>query len=100
MRMILTAIMVAAVSLPAYSINRYDTKSLSCQEVQSIVKRDGAAILRYPSARGTGTILYDRYVATGLQCEYNKHPVYRTVPARDNASCAVTSCRSGGDPGS
>lgn len=99
MRMFLAAIMVTAVSLPAFAINRYETKSYSCDQIQSIVKREGAAILRYPSPRGTGAVLYDRYVATGLQCEYNKRPVYRTVPTRDNASCAVTSCRSGGDPG-
>ncbi len=99
MRMFLTAIMVSAVSLPAYAISRYDTKTFTCNEIQSIVKRDGAAILRYPSTRNAGIILYDRYVSTGLQCEYNKRPVFRTVPTSDNASCAVTSCRSGGDPG-
>lgn len=99
MRLILAAIVVTAVSLPAHAIGRYNTESFTCDQIQSIVKRDGATILRYPSARNPATVLYDRYVATGLQCEYNKHPVFRTVPTRDNGSCAVTSCRSGGDPG-
>lgn len=97
MRTALTALALAISVVPASAIARYDTKAYSCDQIQSLVQRDGAAILRYRSSRGA--LLYDRYVATGLQCAYNKRPIFRTVPTRDKAACGVTSCRDGGDPG-
>lgn len=77
----------------ALAIGRYDISGMSCDEVRAVVKRDGAAILRYPSRRVPGLPLYSRYVAHGGYCDASEYAVFTTVPARDNPQCPVLFCR-------
>ncbi|MBB6486129.1 hypothetical protein GGD46_003424 [Rhizobium lusitanum] len=77
---------------PAMAIERYDTRSHSCEDVQALLARDKQAILRFTSRDGR-TTMYDRYVATSAQCGPGLYGVRVTIPA-SNGMCQVVSCRS------
>ncbi len=97
MRVTLLVLFLAVGSIPSHAISRYDIVSMRCSEVQSVVARDGAAILRYPSAKGSGMTLYDRFVADSNYCDPGDYAKPAFVPTRDNASCVVHNCQPVGD---
>ena len=77
-------------------INRYNIQNMTCNQVQSIVNQQGAAILRYPSPSGSGRILYDRFVNNPAVCFAEEgHPVRRTIPTADTRSCPAIACKPG-----
>ena len=92
MKTLLLTIGLALVAGDAYAISRYNSTSMSCAEVQDTILRDGAAIMRWRSARN-GLLLYGRYVADGRFCESSTRPEWRSIPAADTAYCQVTECR-------
>ncbi|MFZ1774462.1 MAG: hypothetical protein WAT78_10965 [Rhizobiaceae bacterium] len=87
------ALSLAAV-LPAHAIKRYNIANMSCEKVQSVVRNDGAAILRYPSTKVAGMTLYDRYVRNSSYCNLLHEYAERAwVPAKDDKTCAVKVCK-------
>ena len=86
-----TAFVVAA--MPAHAISRYNIQGDSCETVQRILKREGAAILSYPSSKTPGNLLYDRYVTDSRYCEFGEHAVPASVPTTDKKRCLVFKCR-------
>ncbi len=91
MRLILASLAIVMATTSSQAISRYNIGGKSCGEVQSIIAREGAAILRYTSKRGLP--LYDRYVAASRYCVSSEYAVLVTVPTRDNKSCRVYRCR-------
>ena len=71
-RLLAVAMAIAAVA-PAQAVSRYSSLQLSCGEITAIVRREGAAIFRYPSPRRTGVTLYDRYVRNSSFCATHHH---------------------------
>lgn len=86
MKVLLAALTLIAGTTASHAINRYAIDGKSCGEVQSILKREGAAILRYGNGR------YDRYVAATRFCTGSDSARRATVPTRDNRHCPVQSC--------
>jgi hypothetical protein len=82
---------LTVVAADAQAISRYNSQSMSCAKVQATLRNEGAAILRYRSAR-SGSPLYGRYVATASQCEPGQHMERRYVPTADDARCPVQEC--------
>lgn len=76
----------------AHAISRVNTAGKTCQAVQNIVAAEGAVILRYPSKRGTGNILYDRYVSSQRFCVGGDVTERFFVPTADTANCRVKRC--------
>jgi hypothetical protein len=91
MKSVMLALGIALVASDAYAISRYNSLSRSCQEVQGIIVRDGAAIMRY-SGR-TGVPLYGRYVADNRFCESSTRAEWRSIPTKDTPNCPVLECR-------
>ena len=54
---------------PAHAITRYNSTSMSCEEVRATIRRDGAAIMRYRSPRNPSLQLYGRYVRDDRFCQ-------------------------------
>ena len=77
------------VSAPALAMNQYNTTTMTCSQVQSTLKQEGQAQLRYPSPRNPSLILYDRFVSGGNYCR----PQTAFVPTRDTNKCRVTKCQ-------
>lgn len=95
MSKLLISLMFLAVSLgSAQAISRYDSTRLSCARIHSIINSQGAAIMRYPSTRVPGLVLYDRYVRNGAQCMVGEAAVLSYIPAADTKRCPVYSCAS------
>lgn len=92
MKSVLLALCIVTVSFPALAINRYNVQSMSCAAVQQAVNRDGAAILRWQSARNPSLPIYDRYVRNGLYCDPNEYAKRAYVPSRNRANCLVYKC--------
>ena len=97
----MAALVFAALStmvLPANAISRYNTKKMTCEQVQTTLDRDKAAILRYPSPRNPSITLYDRYVRSGYYCEGHTVPERVTIPVKNTANCPVLHCIPRPDP--
>ena len=61
------AILISMLATESLAISRYEVGNKSCGELHAIVRRDGAAILRWRSQR-TGNPLYERFVRNWNYC--------------------------------
>lgn len=93
MKSVLAAVCLCLVAGQAQAISRYDPTRMSCGEVQSVVGRDGAVILRYRSTRNPGLPLYDRYVVDSRFCDMGEVRARAYVPSADLNSCPVYKCK-------
>ena len=90
----LSALLMVA---PAGAVQSYDIRNMTCSQVQSIVKRDGVAQLRYNSKSNPSVPIYNRYVSGSTFCGSRSIASLATVPTRDNPSCRVKICKRFGD---
>lgn len=92
-RLALLALLVSVLlPIEAQAISRVETMGRTCGQVKALLENEGAAILRYPSKRNTGMMLYDRYVANRHACLMGEITQRATVPTRDTGSCPVLKC--------
>ncbi|MDH4414416.1 MAG: hypothetical protein QE484_13985 [Rhizobium sp.] len=89
----ITTIAAILLAQPAFAISRYNSTTLTCDQVRQRVLNEGAVILRYPSTRVKGMTLYDRYVTRNAQCDPHEYAERAYVPTRDAARCPVLSCQ-------
>jgi hypothetical protein len=92
MKSVLLALGLTMVVSDAFAIVRYNSSSMSCGAVRAAVHRDGAAIVRYRSAR-TGNELFGRYVRNGLFCSSSELPQIVYITAADTKLCLVWECK-------
>lgn len=80
--------LAAATAFPAGAAlaARPDTRSMTCEQVRSLVRQRGAVVMT------TGRHTYDRLVAHPAACAYPEIPWQTTVPARDTKACPVDHC--------
>lgn len=79
------AIAVTAASTTAFA--RPDSRSMSCQQTQDLLKRNGPTVLT------TGASTYDRFVSRyGNACASNEVPSASYIQAKDTPSCSVYRC--------
>ncbi|MCB1447390.1 MAG: hypothetical protein KDJ87_16750 [Rhizobiaceae bacterium] len=90
-RLLAVAMAIAAVA-PAQAVSRYSSLQLSCGEITAIVRREGAAIFRYPSPRRTGVTLYDRYVRNSSFCATHQALEKVYIPSAGGEQCPVQHC--------
>mgnify|MGYP001826662620 FL=1 len=90
---LLLSICLVAISMPAHAISRYNTPSLTCDRIQTILRTENAAILRFPSPRIADLTLYDVYVSHERYCDYGEFGKTAYVPAQDTRQCRVTECK-------
>ncbi|WFU12308.1 hypothetical protein QA646_20540 (plasmid) [Rhizobium sp. CB3090] len=91
---VLAAFAVFAAS-PVSAIERLQTTTRSCAEIQSFVRAHRVVILQYPGTRGN--LLYNRAVADSDVCLGNGFGEGSSVPSRDKRNCAIWVCRSSTD---
>ncbi|MGV3552496.1 hypothetical protein [Rhizobium sp.] len=94
MSRLLAIAMLLATALPAQAISRYSAQQLSCDEIASIIRGEGAAIFRYPSPRRAGFTLYDRYVRNSTYCANHQMLEKVYIPSSDGEQCLVQRCTS------
>lgn len=92
MKSILLGMGLVLFASDSYAISRYNAALMSCGEVRARIAREGAAIVRYRSAR-TGQQLYGRYVLDDRFCASSERPETTYITTRDTNSCPVDECR-------
>lgn len=92
MKRIFVAAAFSIVAFEASAISRYEVMGMSCANVQAALDREGAAILRYRSARNPGLPLYGRYVKSRQYCDTNETLRSTGVPTADVQYCRVSRC--------
>lgn len=89
----LIAIIAFGLTTNAFAISRYNSKSMSCDQIKSVISSEGAVILRYPSTRVPGLTLYDRYVKHAGYCWGSDVRNTTYVPSSDSSKCRVYNCK-------
>ncbi|MCX8998949.1 hypothetical protein NOF55_17725 [Rhizobiaceae bacterium BDR2-2] len=98
MKKVLIALVALGTASPAAAISRYNTPGMTCESIRNALRSEGAAVLRYPSARKPDLTLYDRYVRSSSQCSVDQFADRAYVPAKDNPRCPVLQCKPLPDP--
>ena len=84
----MTLAVLAALSSAALAQGRRpDTRTMTCEQVQTMIASRGAVVLT------TGQHTYDRYVAYGRYCSMGEVALQETVRTRDTNQCVVYACR-------
>lgn len=65
---------------------RPDTRAMSCSQVQSLIKQNGAVVM------STGQYTFDRYVYTKNFCQHGEVARNQWVPTKDVKRCRVRVC--------
>ena len=89
--LLLTACAVLFVA-PALALDQYNTRTMSCSQVQAAVQRGGQVQLRHPSPDDPSQTLYDAFVANSSFCNARATKIV-TVPAADTPRCPVRQCK-------
>ncbi len=92
---LLIAATMGATSAAAQS--RYESLSLTCNQIHAVLSQKGHAIFRYPAKRTAGLMLFDRFVASGLECGAHEVAELMTLPAKDGR-CRALHCIREPDP--
>jgi len=77
----------------ALAIEKRSSVSTSCDAAAKIIERDGAMILRYPSERVQGLVLYNKFVRSSSQCDGGQATVTSAVRTADSNECNLLICR-------
>jgi hypothetical protein len=86
------ALAVTLLPLQAQAISRYNSTSMSCADVRATVRAEGAAIMRWRSAR-SGVQRYGRFVAHDGFCASAERAEWSHIPSADRQSCPVYECK-------
>ncbi|CAG0996448.1 MAG: hypothetical protein F9K19_18575 [Rhizobiaceae bacterium] len=88
----LAVVATLAITGSAHAINRYNSKTVTCDKARSLVAAQGAVIFRYPSARKPDLILYNRFVQHGGLCAIGEVTGPQSIPTKDKNSCMLLRC--------
>jgi hypothetical protein len=75
-----------------HAISRYQSMRMTCDEVHSTIREEGAAILRWQSKSVSNLPRYDRFVSDSHFCGSGEVAAFATVPTQDSRSCPVRKC--------
>jgi hypothetical protein len=92
MKNVLLALCLSLAATQAHADQRYMSTGMSCDKVQSTIRRDGAAVMRWSSTRVSGLPLYGRYVRSLQFCVGGQVLESAYIPAADTYSCQVQEC--------
>lgn len=92
LKLLTSAALLALMVGEVQAISRYQTMRMSCAQVQSVLRNEGAAILRWQSRNNPSLPLYGRYVSDGRFCQLGEVTDFASVPTADNPSCGVRKC--------
>ncbi len=82
-----TGLLMAAFVQPADAQSgRPDSRSMTCEQVQSMIAQRGAVVL------STGQYTFDRYVSNRNSCQRSEVLKTDYVPTKDAKRCAVRRC--------
>jgi hypothetical protein len=79
---------------PAQAISRYNAATMTCAEVQSRIRAEGAAVIHFRSTTNPSMERFGRFVAGGGSCTAGTTAAFNaSIPTADTNSCAVKECQ-------
>lgn len=93
-KMCMGFVFASILAAPAYSIERIESQTQSCNTIKRTIIKNGAVILRYQSKRNASNVLFDRYVASSRQCAWGEIAEWKTASAQGGKSCRLLVCNS------
>ena len=98
---LLTAIaLLATDALAAETVMRQNSKNMTCEAVQNMIRQEGKVILRWPSKKTPDMTMYNMYVSSSTPCVGQGVIAATTVATSDNPKCKVNYCASNTGKGS
>jgi hypothetical protein len=91
MKAVLMATGLVLLSAEAHAISRYNSTSMSCNEIRATIRAEGAVILRWRS--DSGNPRFGRFVYHGGFCESGTRAEISYIPSSDRSSCLVRECK-------
>ena len=85
---LLLALGLSLVSFEAGAISRYNSTSMSCAQVRATILAEGAAIMRWRSARAACSAMADTSPTIGF-CPSAEIAEWSSIPSADRSSCNV-----------
>jgi hypothetical protein len=97
MKTLLATLCLVAACVPAsaqsYGANsRMNATGMSCGEIQTRIRDQGAVVLRFPSSKDGSRMMFGRYVSGAQYCSADEMVAAASVPTSDNKSCPVHMC--------
>lgn len=92
MRLTCCAALACMAASPALAIERLVSTQQTCQQLTTVIERDGDAIVRYPSDRTPGRLLFKRFVDNERQCDNFERTIPFRVPTRGTNACQLHHC--------
>jgi hypothetical protein len=86
------AALAVATATGAQAESRFNPRKMQCEDVQQVIRANGAVTLRYTSARVRNLPLYNRYVRNSAYCAPDEFASPANVPTLDNPDCRVNIC--------
>jgi hypothetical protein len=83
---------VGLIASNAMAISAYDSKSMTCSDIQQKMKQEGQIVLRYPSSSHSDMMMYNRYVSNSTSCLGQGAMTSANVPTADGQPCKVKTC--------
>ena len=93
MKTVLLTLCLSLVAMEAQAISRYNSTSMSCDEVKATVRGEGEAIMRWRSTTSPGLPRYGRFVRNRQFCRANERAETSYIPTADRKSCALRECK-------
>jgi hypothetical protein len=89
-------ILLAAIGLfatNAMAMSSYPSKSMSCSDLHDMMKKEGGSVvLKYPSSKVPGMMMYYRTVSNSMQCLGQGGMAGASVPTSDDPKCKIKTC--------
>lgn len=93
MRILLATLSLLIAAAPAGAISRYNAWTMSCAQAKSIVRSEGAVILRFRSTMNPSIPRYARFVNDNSFCTPGELALVSYIPTTDVKSCPVLECQ-------
>lgn len=93
MRILAATLSILAAVGPADSISRYNAWTMGCAEARSIIRSEGAVILRFRSKINPSIPRFGRFVEDGRSCTPGEIAAFVYIPTADEQSCPVRECQ-------
>lgn len=87
------ALLLLLLAADAWAITRYESTGMTCVQIKRTIQSEGAAIMRWRSARVANLPLYGRYVRDVTLCGYAEYADTVYIPSADTRSCPVYECK-------
>lgn len=91
-RLLTTALLFTLVADEGLAIVRRDVGNMTCEQINTLLRDEGRAILRFPSRTGEGPARFGIYVSDEAFCPAPQIRARRRMRSVTGDTCFITTC--------